>query len=275
MLGHDVGVHRYTHEELQTRNHTLYRTDVPATSFTLVLEGHVEVEVGRDGMKFEAGPFHHFGVQALEAASSSDTTTQDYVPDFTVRPTSNCLVLIVTCSQYQDALKATKFQKIKEESPAANHHKYPSPKPSHHQYVSPNRFTPPNLHTTKSKSDTHLKPIPKRMSLGMLRRSGGNGGSEVERLLPDESSSEEEEERKHESDNILARNNHSLPDDTQRSISALSHSQMVVEVELHEMASDDTNSHTTTASPSLQAHLSLIEEDEEDSQQQPLDSTKL
>ena len=245
---------------MQARNHTLYLSDVPATSFTLVLEGHVEVEVGRDGMKFEAGPFHHFGVQALEAASSSDTTTQDYVPDFTVRPTSNCLVLIVTSSQYLDALKATKFHKIKEESPASNHHRHPSPRPSHHQHyrnMSPNKFTPPNLRTSKSKSDTHLKSIPKMKSLGKLRRSGGgNDRSEVKHLLPEESSSEEDE-KKHESDNFSARNNHSLPNDTHRNTSALS-PPIVVEVELHEIGGDET---TVTTSPSLQTHLSFIKED--------------
>jgi metal transporter CNNM len=33
--------------------------------FVLVLEGRVEVTVGRENLVFEAGPFTYFGVQAL------------------------------------------------------------------------------------------------------------------------------------------------------------------------------------------------------------------
>ena len=37
----------------------------PVDFFVLILEGRVEVTVGRENLVFESGPFTHFGTQAL------------------------------------------------------------------------------------------------------------------------------------------------------------------------------------------------------------------
>lgn len=43
----------------------IYQTGKPVDYFVLILEGRVEVLVGRENMMFEAGPFTYFGKQAL------------------------------------------------------------------------------------------------------------------------------------------------------------------------------------------------------------------
>ena len=183
LLLQDV-VRHYSREEVQARNISLYRASIPATSFTLVLEGHLEVEVGRDGLKFEAGPFYHFGVQALELADSGGG---DYIPDFTVRPISDCLLLVVSCKQYLDARKATRFQRThdQESSPSLNHSPQLPPR-LEMSVSSPGRLT----NGRRSKSDTHLRSVAKRLHLGGGRPSDGE---ETHRLLPDVVSEEEEE----------------------------------------------------------------------------------
>lgn len=190
LLDQDV-VRRYTLEETQTRSHFLYRANVPATVFTLVLEGHVEVQVGRDGLKFEAGPFHHFGVQALEIAGKGD---EDYVPDFTVRPVSECLVLIITCQQYLNAHKATMFQKSKDHESTSsiqvvNHHTSNDAAAS----VTPTRLTPTSSRTSAPKSE----PVLKSLSAKKLRVGRGEKRSrkvEIQPLLSDSFSEEDEQE---------------------------------------------------------------------------------
>ena len=37
----------------------------PCDYFILIIEGRVEVDIGKDHMIFEGGPFMYFGVQAL------------------------------------------------------------------------------------------------------------------------------------------------------------------------------------------------------------------
>lgn len=43
----------------------IYQQGKPVDYFVLVLEGRVEVIVGKEEMKFESGPFTYFGCQAL------------------------------------------------------------------------------------------------------------------------------------------------------------------------------------------------------------------
>lgn len=43
----------------------IYQQGKPADFFVLVLEGRVEVTVGRENLMFESGPFTYFGIQAL------------------------------------------------------------------------------------------------------------------------------------------------------------------------------------------------------------------
>lgn len=43
----------------------IYQQGKPVDYFVLILEGRVEVTVGRENLVFESGPFTYFGLQAL------------------------------------------------------------------------------------------------------------------------------------------------------------------------------------------------------------------
>lgn len=43
----------------------IYQQGKPVDYFVLILEGRVEVTVGRESLIFESGPFTYFGTQAL------------------------------------------------------------------------------------------------------------------------------------------------------------------------------------------------------------------
>lgn len=43
----------------------IYQQGKPVDYFVLILEGRVEVQVGRENLMFESGPFTYFGIQAL------------------------------------------------------------------------------------------------------------------------------------------------------------------------------------------------------------------
>ncbi|XP_053126112.1 metal transporter CNNM3 isoform X2 [Hemicordylus capensis] len=87
-------------------DHYLYQRNQPVNYFILILQGRVEVEIGKEGLKFENGAFTYYGVSALTAPSSvhqspvstlrmnrrdqqldcAETTNYStYCPDYTVR----------------------------------------------------------------------------------------------------------------------------------------------------------------------------------------------
>lgn len=86
----------------------LYKSGVVANYFVLLLEGCVEVTIGREGMSFEGRAFSYYGHQVLVDAYGG--TGSQYHPDFSVRPLTACVILIVTFNQYVAALKATSFE---------------------------------------------------------------------------------------------------------------------------------------------------------------------
>lgn len=98
-------------EESRERDFSLYKEGVPANYFTLVLEGCLSVSIGNEGMKFEARAFYHFGekclLDAIERSTAKVTEIPTYVPDFTVRPVTDCLILLVTRSRYLAAYQAS------------------------------------------------------------------------------------------------------------------------------------------------------------------------
>lgn len=51
-------------------HHYLYQRSQPVDYFILILQGRVEVEIGKEGLKFENGAFTYYGVSALTAPSS-------------------------------------------------------------------------------------------------------------------------------------------------------------------------------------------------------------
>lgn len=114
-------------------HHYLYQRSQPVDYFILILQGRVEVEIGKEGLKFENGAFTYYGVSALTAPSSAhqspvssrqlirhdlqpeaadSTRSCTYCPDYTVRALSDLQLIKVTRLQYLNALLATRAQSL-------------------------------------------------------------------------------------------------------------------------------------------------------------------
>lgn len=111
-------------------HHYLYQRSRPADYFTLILQGRVEVEIGKEGLRFENGAFTYYGVSALTLPSSvhqspvsslqsllqpepaDSTRLSAYCPDYTVRALSDLQFIKVTRLQYLNALLATRAQNL-------------------------------------------------------------------------------------------------------------------------------------------------------------------
>ncbi|KAK7930279.1 hypothetical protein WMY93_006674 [Mugilogobius chulae] len=59
---------KYDEKNKRAAEHYLYHRNKPVDYFILILQGKVEVEAGKEGMKFEAGPFSFYGMMALTAS---------------------------------------------------------------------------------------------------------------------------------------------------------------------------------------------------------------
>uniref|UniRef100_A0A8C6WXV4 Metal transporter n=1 Tax=Neogobius melanostomus TaxID=47308 RepID=A0A8C6WXV4_9GOBI len=137
---------KYDEKNKRAAEHYLYHRNKPVDYFILILQGKVEVEAGKEGMKFEAGPFSFYGMMALTAAPENkspprpfglnhsdslnrsdriDAITptlgssnnqlnsflQIYIPDYSVRARSDLQYMKVTRQQYQNAVMASRMDK--------------------------------------------------------------------------------------------------------------------------------------------------------------------
>ncbi|CAH1783100.1 unnamed protein product [Owenia fusiformis] len=113
----------------------LYNRGQSCDYFILILQGRVEVMIGNDNMVFEGGPFTYYGCQALQGTidvplrlnalpanlnqtnnihGSTDSLyrpKQSYIPDFTVKATSDLQYLKVKRSHYIAARRATLMER--------------------------------------------------------------------------------------------------------------------------------------------------------------------
>ncbi|KAJ8705449.1 hypothetical protein PYW08_012495 [Mythimna loreyi] len=107
----------------------VFQQGKPVDYFVLILEGRVEVTVGRENLVFEAGPFTYFGVQALtqnvgvaesptpSAMGSLQNINMDsmlrhtFVPDYSVRAITELFYLTVKRSLHLAAKRATLMEK--------------------------------------------------------------------------------------------------------------------------------------------------------------------
>ncbi|XP_050676369.1 unextended protein-like [Leptidea sinapis] len=110
-------------------NTFVFQQGKPVDHFLLILEGRVEVTVGRENLVFEAGPFTYFGVQALtqnvglaesptpSAMGSLQNINMDsmlrhtFVPDYSVRAITELYYLTVKRTLYLAAKRATLMEK--------------------------------------------------------------------------------------------------------------------------------------------------------------------
>ncbi|KAF7459623.1 metal transporter CNNM2 isoform X4 [Marmota monax] len=148
---------KYDEKNKKAPEYYLYQRNRPVDYFVLILQGKVEVEAGKEGMKFEASAFSYYGVMALTASpgenkspprpcglnhsdslSRSDridaiTPTlgssnnqlnssflQVYIPDYSVRALSDLQFVKISRQQYQNALMASRMDKTPQSSDSEN-----------------------------------------------------------------------------------------------------------------------------------------------------------
>ncbi|XP_073996529.1 unextended protein-like [Rhodnius prolixus] len=120
----------------------IYEQGKPVDYFVLILEGRVEVTVGRENLIFESGPFTYFGSQALipnVGVAESPTATvgssqplgslqsvnidsklrTTFVPDYGVRAVTEVSYMKVKRSMYLAAKRATLMEWSKKEESTA------------------------------------------------------------------------------------------------------------------------------------------------------------
>ncbi|XP_066123876.1 metal transporter CNNM3 isoform X1 [Saccopteryx bilineata] len=124
---------RFDESNRLAAHHYLYQRSQPVDYFILILQGRVEVEIGKEGLKFENGAFTYYGVSALTAPSSvhqspvsslqslchdlqsepaDGSCLSTYCPDYTVRALSDLQFIKVTRLQYLNALLATRARNL-------------------------------------------------------------------------------------------------------------------------------------------------------------------
>ncbi|KAL2083117.1 hypothetical protein ACEWY4_020890 [Coilia grayii] len=138
LLKHPSVVQELKFDERNKRSphHFLYQRNKPVDYFILVLQGRVEVEVGKEGLRFENGAFTYYGLPAITShlatqihrspsrssgLNRSDSTLHAcslgqlstgagaYLPDYSVRQLTNLQVVKVSRSHYQNALTAMRM----------------------------------------------------------------------------------------------------------------------------------------------------------------------
>lgn len=114
----------------------IFQQGKPVDYFVLILEGRVEVTVGKENLVFEGGPFTHFGLQALTPNVGFDSPIQQhipenqvlgslqslnvdallrhtFIPDYSVRALTDVVYLVIKKSLYLTAKRATLMEQSK------------------------------------------------------------------------------------------------------------------------------------------------------------------
>uniref|UniRef100_A0A3B5M780 Metal transporter n=1 Tax=Xiphophorus couchianus TaxID=32473 RepID=A0A3B5M780_9TELE len=118
---------KFDEKNKRAQHHFLFHRNKPVDYFILVLQGQVEVEFGKEALKFENGAFSYFGVPAIMStvhrspSHSSESMLYAgslgqlngggnfYLPDYSVRQLTPLQIIKITCSHYQNALTATRM----------------------------------------------------------------------------------------------------------------------------------------------------------------------
>ncbi|XP_036118773.1 metal transporter CNNM4 isoform X2 [Molossus molossus] len=123
-------------------HHYLYTRNKAADYFILILQGKVEVEAGKENMKFETGAFSYYGTMALSSSPSDRSPSHptslsrsaslsypdrtdipstvplaggsnplgQYISDFSVRALMDLQYIKITRQQYQNGLLASRME---------------------------------------------------------------------------------------------------------------------------------------------------------------------
>jgi len=115
--------------ELDKNEGVIMTKGAPCDFFVLVIEGKVEVTIGKENKTFQEGPFSCFGEQLLEQAligpsspsissSLSDRSlrTQSWVPDYTLKAITDLVYLKIRKNTYSVAIKSSRLNNMNSES---------------------------------------------------------------------------------------------------------------------------------------------------------------
>jgi metal transporter CNNM len=115
----------------------IFHQGKPVDFFVMILEGRVEVTVGRENLIFDGGPFTHFGLQALVPTIGIDSPLQQvsqsqsqvmgsiqslnvdsllrhtFIPDYSVKALSDVVYLLIKRSLFMAAKRATLMEHSK------------------------------------------------------------------------------------------------------------------------------------------------------------------
>ncbi|KAF4019157.1 hypothetical protein G4228_010430 [Cervus hanglu yarkandensis] len=129
---------KFDEKNKKAPEHYLYQRNRPVDYFVLLLQGKVEVEVGKEGLRFENGAFTYYGVPAIMTTACSvnrspsrcsglnrsespnrersdfggsntqlcSSSNNLYTPDYSVHILSDVQFVKITRQQYQNALTA-------------------------------------------------------------------------------------------------------------------------------------------------------------------------
>uniref|UniRef100_A0A8C2DTX8 Metal transporter n=1 Tax=Cyprinus carpio TaxID=7962 RepID=A0A8C2DTX8_CYPCA len=126
---------KFDEKNKRSPKHYLFQRNKPVDYFILILHGRVEVEIAKEGLKFENGPFTHYGLPAImtilptvhrspsrsSGLNHLDTTIHGgslgqlsisggpYLPDYSVRQLTDLQIIKITRNHYQNALTATRM----------------------------------------------------------------------------------------------------------------------------------------------------------------------
>uniref|UniRef100_A0A670ZVU2 Metal transporter n=1 Tax=Pseudonaja textilis TaxID=8673 RepID=A0A670ZVU2_PSETE len=131
---------KFDHKNKRAPDHYLYQRNRPVDYFVLILQGKVEVEVGKEELRFENGAFTYYGVPAImtvilnqspsrcsglnrsespirERNDYGGSSTQlhsgsnnnIYTPDYSVHILCDVQFVKITRQQYQNALTASRM----------------------------------------------------------------------------------------------------------------------------------------------------------------------
>jgi len=137
LLNQDI----FRHVKNKAKSHNdpstyIFQQGKPVDFFVMILEGRVEVTVGRENLVFDGGPFTHFGLQALVQTVGVDSPLQvapqqqvmgslqslnmdallrhTFIPDYSVKGLSETVVyLVVKRTLYLAAKRATLMEHSK------------------------------------------------------------------------------------------------------------------------------------------------------------------
>ncbi|KAJ4944339.1 hypothetical protein JOQ06_012883, partial [Pogonophryne albipinna] len=123
---------KFNEKNKRSPHHFLFQRNKPVDHFILVLQGRVEVEFGKEALKFENGAFSYFGVPSImptvhrspsrsSGLDRSETMLNGgswsqlsgggnvYLPDYSVRQLTALQVIKITRSHYQNAMTASRM----------------------------------------------------------------------------------------------------------------------------------------------------------------------